>query len=177
MNDIEYISVSEFAKKANVSRQTIYNRLNSDLTNFVKEDLQTGRKNINTKALILFDNGQSNGVKEVVKIDRITDNEESGATHNKDSKVNENLTLLIETLQSQLKEKNKQIDELKNEKKELKEELKQVNEHSRNLSNDLIELNRNQQILLKQSQDKVLELETPKESIFQKLKSKTPKVK
>ena len=52
MNE-EYISVSQFAKLANVSRQTVYNALQSRLTEFVKVDCQ-GRKVISTKALEVF---------------------------------------------------------------------------------------------------------------------------
>lgn len=159
MSDKQYISVSRFAKKANVSRQTIYNRLDSDLTGFVKVDLQTGRKTIDISALSLFDNLQKSVKDDVnltVKFDNELDTLEPGVN-------DKNIAILIETLQKQLEEKNKNIEELRSEKKELKEELKQANEHNRSLSNDLVQLNHQQQLLLKQSQDKVLELEAPKE--------------
>jgi len=52
---IVYMSVSNFAKKVKVSRQTIYNRLDTDLAEFVKVDSQTGRKTIDIRALSLFD--------------------------------------------------------------------------------------------------------------------------
>lgn len=164
MSDKQYISVSEFAKKANVSRQTIYNRLDTDLTCFVKMDLHTGRKSINVKGLILFNNGQESvkgdvnlTVKDDIYLDTLEPREND-----------ENMALLIETLQRQLEERNKDIEELKSEKQELKDELKQANEHNRTLSSNLVELNKNQQILLKQSQDKVLELEEPKEETLLK---------
>jgi len=163
MNENEFISVSEFAKRVNLSRQAVYKRVDKDLTPFVNHDLQTGQKTIDIKALKLFDSLQSTTVNKANEVDNPVDSKEIRLTHDRVSKVDENLTLLIETLQSKLEEKDKQIDELKNEKKELKEELKHANEHSRNLSSDLVELNRNQQILLKQSQDKVLELEAPPE--------------
>lgn len=55
----EYISISEFAKRAGVSRPTIYNRLDGDLSSFCKT--VKGKKTINIAALSLF------GVKESVK--------------------------------------------------------------------------------------------------------------
>lgn len=48
----EYISIAEFAEKAGVSRQTIYNRLNSDLSSFCK--IVNGKKVLNTEGLSLF---------------------------------------------------------------------------------------------------------------------------
>ncbi len=52
MND-EYISVADFAQKANVSRQAIYKRLDGDLSTYCKVD--NGKKLINIKALSLFE--------------------------------------------------------------------------------------------------------------------------
>ena len=54
----EYISISEFARRAGVSRQTIYNRLDGDLSNFCKT--VKGQKVINDKALTLFSVKESN---------------------------------------------------------------------------------------------------------------------
>ena len=54
----KYISVSEFAKAAGVSKQAVYSRLKSqDLTKFIK--LENGKKLINTKALELFNKSSS----------------------------------------------------------------------------------------------------------------------
>lgn len=56
----KYISVSEFAKAAGVSKQAVYSRLKSqDLNKLVK--LENGKKLINIKALELFNksSGQS----------------------------------------------------------------------------------------------------------------------
>jgi len=67
--------------------------------------------------------------------------------------------MIIQHLQSQLEEK-----------KELQYELKNVNKHTRNLASDLVDITRNQQILLKQIQDGVLKLEEPKEeNLFKRL--------
>ena len=174
MENKQYISVSEFAKRVNLSRQAVYNKIDKELTPFVKLDLQTNRKTIDIKALQLFDNLQEVNKKNVnvdSQVDNLVDTKDSV----NDSKEDENLRLLITQLQTQLEEKNNEINELKTEKKELKEELKQSHEHSRNLSNDLVRLNENQQILLKQSienQEKLKEIEAPKDkkiwNIFKK---------
>ena len=54
----KYISVSEFAKAAGVSKQAVYSRLKSqDLNKFIK--LENGKKLINTKALEFFNKSSS----------------------------------------------------------------------------------------------------------------------
>ena len=54
----KYISVSEFAKAAGVSKQAVYSRLKSqDLNKFIK--LENGKKLINIKALELFNKSSS----------------------------------------------------------------------------------------------------------------------
>ena len=54
----KYISVSEFAKAAGVSKQAVYSRLKSqDLNKFIK--LENGKRLINTKALELFNKSSS----------------------------------------------------------------------------------------------------------------------
>lgn len=54
----KYISVSEFAKAAGVSKQAVYSRLKSqDLNKFIK--LENGKKLISTNALKLFNKSSS----------------------------------------------------------------------------------------------------------------------
>ena len=54
----KYISVSEFAKAAGVSKQAVYSRQKSqDLNKFIK--LENGKKLINIKALELFNKSSS----------------------------------------------------------------------------------------------------------------------
>lgn len=48
----EYISVSEFAKRAGVSRQLVYRRIDNELTEFCK--LVDNKKMLNIRALELF---------------------------------------------------------------------------------------------------------------------------
>ena len=91
----EYISISEFAKRAGVSRPTIYSKLDNELSNFCK--VVKGKKVINIAALSLF------GVKE--SVNNFTDNETLKAL----------VTVLQEqqeTLQKELDVKNRQIDTL-----------------------------------------------------------------
>lgn len=91
----EYISISEFAKRAGVSRPTIYSKLDNELSNFCK--VVKGKKVINIAALSLF------GVKE--SVNNFTDNETLKAL----------VTVLQEqqeTLQKELDIKNRQIDTL-----------------------------------------------------------------
>lgn len=49
----EYISISEFARRAGVSRQAIQQRLNTSLREFVK--VAQGKKLLNIKGLEIFD--------------------------------------------------------------------------------------------------------------------------
>lgn len=61
----EFLTISEFAKRAGVSRPTIYSKLDNELSSYCK--VVKGKKVINSKALALF------SVKESVK--NFTDNE------------------------------------------------------------------------------------------------------
>lgn len=59
MND-EYISIAEFAKRAGVSRQAIYKRLDGDLSTFIYND--NGKKTLSIRALSFFVNENDNTV-------------------------------------------------------------------------------------------------------------------
>lgn len=54
----EYISITEFSKLANVSRQTIYRRLDKDLKNFTQTI--NGNKKISKSALVMFEKSNVN---------------------------------------------------------------------------------------------------------------------
>ena len=59
----KYISVSEFAKAAGVSKQAVYSRMKSqDLNKFIK--LDNGKKLITTKALEFFNKSSFNQVEQ-----------------------------------------------------------------------------------------------------------------
>lgn len=98
-NKEEYISISEFSKRANVSHQYIYKRLDKELQPFLK--VVAGKKALNIKALQLFN---------------ATENETNAtivATENKE--VRDLIELLQEqqrTLKQELDIKNEQIRDL-----------------------------------------------------------------
>ncbi|MFV0391149.1 MAG: hypothetical protein ACK5KP_04580 [Paludibacteraceae bacterium] len=58
----EYISVSEFAKRANVSKQSVYKRLNNKLTKYVK--LIDGKKMLNIQGLKLYEQAEKKSTNE-----------------------------------------------------------------------------------------------------------------
>lgn len=148
-----YLKISEFATKAGVSRQTIYNDLTGKLTDFVK--VIDGIKMLDIQALSLY------GVKDTVKID-------SQFT----VKFDNDLTSF---LQSQIEEKDKQIESLykllDKEKEAVKEKDNQIQEYAEHIREqekrlaDLLEqaqqLNYNNQVLLKEKSER--------KSIFKRL--------
>lgn len=107
----EYISVSEFAKMAGVSRQAIQQRLTTSLAEFVKADSK-GIKLLNIKGLELFG----------VSIDKTTDKprskveqgteQDEKALYQALSKTIESLNQTIENLNNQIGVKDKQIENL-----------------------------------------------------------------
>lgn len=102
----EYISIAEFAKRAGVSRQAVYSRLDRDLSSFVQVD--NGKKTLNIRALELFS----------VKQDSQVDCSSSVKT------LQDGITLeVIKTLQTQLAEKDKQIAEKDKQIAELQRQL------------------------------------------------------
>lgn len=148
-----YLKISDFATKAGVSRQTIYNDLTGKLTDFVK--VIDGIKMLDIQALSLY------GVKDTVKLD-------SQFT----VKFDNDLTAF---LQSQIEEKDKQIESLykllDKEKEAVKEKDIQIQEYAEHIRQqekrlaDLLEqaqqLNYNNQVLLKEKSER--------KSIFKRL--------
>lgn len=148
-----YLKISDFATKAGVSRQTIYNDLTGKLTDFVK--VIDGIKMLDIQALSLY------GVKDTVKLD-------SQFT----VKFDNDLTAF---LQRQIEEKDKQIESLykllDKEKEAVKEKDNQIQEYAEHIREqekrlaDLLEqaqqLNYNNQVLLKEKSER--------KSIFKRL--------
>lgn len=148
-----YLKISDFATKAGVSRQTIYNDLTGKLTDFVK--VIDGIKMLDIQALSLY------GVKDTVKLD-------SQFT----VKFDNDLTAF---LQSQIEEKDKQIERLYSmldkEREAVKEKDNQIQEYAEHIRQqekrlaDLLEqaqqLNYNNQVLLKEKSER--------KSIFKRL--------
>ena len=148
-----YLKISDFATKAGVSRQTIYNDLTGKLTDFLK--VIDGIKMLDIQALSLY------GVKDTVKLD-------SQFT----VKFDNDLTAF---LQRQIEEKDKQIESLykllDKEKEAVKEKDNQIQEYAEHIREqekrlaDLLEqaqqLNYNNQVLLKEKSER--------KSIFKRL--------
>lgn len=86
----EYISVSEFAKKAKVSHQAIYKRLDKDLQPWLQ--VANGKKMLNIKALELFE-------------------ETKTATNSTEVATVKLLQKTVDILQKELEEKDRQIRE------------------------------------------------------------------
>ena len=97
----EFLTISEFAKRAGVSRQAIYKRLDGDLQPWLTVD--NGKKLINSKALELFADNQN--VNQVYS--------------------NETLSRMVSMLEKELDIKNKQIDTLNHQVEELNDRLKE----------------------------------------------------
>ena len=148
-----YLKISDFATKAGVSRQTIYNDLTGKLADFVK--VIDGIKMLDIRALSLY------GVMDTVKLD-------SQFT----VKFDNDLTAF---LQSQIEEKDKQIERLYSmldkEREAVKEKDNQIQEYAEHIRQqekrlaDLLEqaqqLNYNNQVLLKEKNER--------KSIFKRL--------
>lgn len=98
MND-ELLTVAEFAKRAGVSKQAIYSRLDKGLKQFVQ--VVDGQKMLNIKALQQYNN------KEVEQ-----EIQENQSSIEQPCTTLDLLNKTIETLQKQLDEKDKQIQML-----------------------------------------------------------------
>lgn len=105
----EYLSISEFAKRAGVSRPTIYSKLDNELSSYCK--IVKGKKVINSKALALF------GVKESVK--NFTDNESL-------LQMVSVLQSQTEMLKGQLEVKDRQIESLNERLAETSQSLRAI---------------------------------------------------
>jgi len=103
----EYLSIAEFAKRAGVTRQTIYNKLDTELTDFTK--LSNGRKLVSTRALRLF------GVEDFDSTVNHTFTDLAAYF----DKQTETLSRLVDTLEGELKIKNDQITAANDRQREL----------------------------------------------------------
>lgn len=93
----QYITVSEFSKRANVTRQYVYQQLDKKLKEFVK--VVDNKKMLNIKALELFNQGEDC---------KVVDKQFSQQLNNQVDSLNKQ----IESLLEQLKVKDEQIREL-----------------------------------------------------------------
>lgn len=109
-----YISIAEFSKRANISKQRVYQLLNKSLSDFVKE--VDGVKMLHISALERY---QSKGNKSRV---------EQGFEQDFNNPLNDSLIKTIEVLQEQLSVKDRQIEELNNRLAETTQALHQAQE-------------------------------------------------
>lgn len=97
MEKEQYITVSEFSKRANVTRQYVYQQLDKKLKEFVK--VVDNKKMLNIKGLELFIQEENSQVVEQVFSQQLNNQVDS-------------LNKQIESLQNQLKAKDEQIKDL-----------------------------------------------------------------
>lgn len=93
----QYITVSEFSKRANVTRQYVYQQLDKKLKEFVK--VVDNKKMLNIKALELFNQGEDC---------KVVEQQFSQQLNNQVDSLNKQ----IESLLDQLKAKDEQIKDL-----------------------------------------------------------------
>lgn len=153
----EYLTVSEFAAAAGVSKQAVYQRLKGTLKPFVK--VEQGHKIIDISALnYISENSDFKGFNS-----RLNNGVES--TPHRDAAADQN-NYLLQSLMEQLKEKDKQIERLQEELRcaavAADEKDKYIQEQGRRLA-DLLEqsnkLHENNQILIGLANDYKAKLE------------------
>lgn len=144
----EYLTISEFAERAAVSRQTVYNNLDKKLSKFTVEI--DNKKLIEIKGLEVF------SVKKDVKMD--TGDKE---IDNNFTSENNSFKEVIKVLTEQLKEKDKQIERLQEELRRAiassDEKDKYIQEQGRRLAELLEQSNKlqeNNQVLIGLANDK-----------------------
>lgn len=174
MEDEVFLSVSEFAKKANISRQSIYKSCNSNyskLSPYIKNTPE-GKK-ISSKALILYSQAENGpcqpGVKPMTtqnqlpvnpesttckaEVNQETVNVDTPLSTSTDNQAQAAVLATLEVLTAQLQEKDKQIERLQLETQALREagaEKDKLIREQMKLLSQAQELVRNNQILLAQ---------------------------
>lgn len=113
--DKEYISIAEFAERAGVSKQAVYQRLNKSLKAYLKD--VDGKKSIDIKALEdLYGKGGCSRLEQVFQ-GKIQGVEQGNEEEKEGQLINKLIDILQEDLKSkdeQLAEKDRQIKELHN---------------------------------------------------------------
>lgn len=150
----EYLTISEFAERAAVSRQTVYNNLDKKLSKFTVEI--DNKKLIEIKGLEVF------GVKKDVKLDTEVDKQ----IDNNFTSENNSFKEVIKALTEQLQEKDKQIQRLQEELRRAivsaDEKDKYIQEQGRRLTELLEQSNKlqeNNQVLIGLANDYKAKLE------------------
>lgn len=141
-----YYTINEFAKISGVTRQTLYNNLQSKLKDFYKEI--DGKKMLSERAFSLF------SVKDDVKFDNSL---QSSFDNNFTSLYND----LTDLYKAELEEKNKEIERLRSvvdEKESLIKEkdkiITEIIKHQQEQEERITQLLYNSQVLLKEKEKK-----------------------
>lgn len=134
----DYIPIKEFADKVGVSTQAIYQRIEKDLQSYLK--IENGKKLLNIKGLELFN------IKESCK-----DN-----LQEIDKQLYNTLQDTLNVLKEQIEAKDKQLMEQR------LDYIKQLEAKDLQIER-LQKSNENNQILIAQTQERVKQLEAPKE--------------
>lgn len=149
----EYLTISEFAERAAVSRQTVYNNLDKKLSKFTVEI--DNKKLIEIKGLEVF------SVKKDVKMDTVDKEIDNNFTSE-----NNSFKEVIKVLTEQLREKDKQIERLQEELRRAAasadEKDKYIQEQGRRLAELLEQSNKlqeNNQVLIGLANDYKAKLE------------------
>lgn len=111
MNQDEYITIAEFARRAGVTPQAVYKQLNNQVDNqlstYVK--IHNGKKRIHIKALELF---LSTGVN---RVDNQFNNQVDNFSQPVDNQVDNQTNQVIDFLKDQIKRKDIQIEQLQDD--------------------------------------------------------------
>jgi hypothetical protein len=111
MDQDEYISIAEFARRAGVTPQAVYKQLNNQVDNqlstYVK--IHNGKKRIHIKALELF---LSTGVN---RVDNQFNNQVDNFSQPVDNQVDNQTNQVIDFLKDQIKRKDIQIEQLQDD--------------------------------------------------------------
>lgn len=102
-----YITVSEFSKRAGITKQAVYLQLNNKLKPYFK--ILNGKKMLDISALELYNNINNN---QDFKSTNNQESKENQSTLNQENQLIQVLQTTIETLREQLAEKDKVIIEL-----------------------------------------------------------------
>lgn len=149
----DYIPIKEFANKVGVSTQAIYQRLEKDLQSYLK--VEDGKKTLNIKALELFNtrpvaNDNLQGI---------------------DNELYKTLQDTLNMLQEQIRIKDEQ---LKNKDYLIEQQRSDYNKQLQAKDLQIERLNKsneNNQILIAQTQERVKQLEAPKEEPLKEKRS------
>ena len=125
MDQDEYISIAEFAKRAGLTPQGVYKQLNNRLSTYVK--VHNGKKRISIKALELFLSTDVNQV----------DNQFNNQFNNFSQPVDNQI---IEVLREQLADKAKQIEQKDAQIERLQDDLRTSREEYHRLATEMAKI-------------------------------------